>query len=229
MSTEVPTHIGLILDGNRRWAKAKNLPDMVGHDEGYKNFTKIADAAFERGVQYVTGYVFSTENWNRSETEVNHLMDLGMKMFKRDLKRYYKKGIKIVWLGMPDRLKPALLKAIKEAEEHTKENHRGTLAICLNYGGQAEIVDAVKRLMRKGIDEARLTVKDLENEIYHSEVPSLDLIIRTSGEHRLSNFMMWRSAYSELYFIDKHWPDFSEQDLDDALAEYARRQRRFGK
>jgi undecaprenyl diphosphate synthase len=224
----IPIHLGLILDGNRRWAHEHGVSSLEGHHQGYENLKNIADEAFESGVQVVSAYIFSTENWNRSAKEVSYLMDLVLKLFKHDLKRLYKKGIKVVWLGMPDRVKPTILKAITEAERHTADNHRGTLALCFNYGGQAEIVDAVKRLMQRGIDTARLTVQEFEQELYHPDIPPVDLIIRTSGEHRLSNFMLWRSAYSELIFVDKHWPAFTPADLADALQEFSRRQRRFG-
>jgi undecaprenyl diphosphate synthase len=225
----IPQHLGLILDGNRRWAKAAGKPAMMGHDAGYKNFQKISEAAFDRGVPVVSAYIFSTENWERDEAEVDHIMNLALRMFKRDVKRLYKKGIKVVWLGTPDRLKPALVKAIAEAEKHTEHNHKGTLAICLNYGGQAEIVEATKRIIRRGIDAAKVTVKMMEDEMYHSELPPVDMIVRTSGEQRISNFMLWRSAYAELYFSEKNWPDFSEADLDLALASYSSRSRRIGK
>ena len=148
---QLPKHVGLILDGNRRWAKEHGVSTFEGHRQGYENLKDVADEAFDSGVEVVSAYIFSTENWNRSEEEVSYLMDLALKLFKRDLKKMYKKGIKVVWLGMPDRVRPAIINAINEAEKHTAENHRGTLALCFNYGGQAEIVDAVKKLMRRGL------------------------------------------------------------------------------
>ncbi len=225
----VPTHLGIILDGNRRWAKQKGLPTLLGHKRGYKVFRTITEAAFDRGIEYVSAFIFSTENWNRAKKEVDYLMDLALLVFTKDLKTIHKKGRRIVCLGIKNQLSAKHIKAIKEAEELTRHNTKGTLAICFNYGGQQEIVDATKALIKKGVKAAEITIESLANYLYHPEVPAVDFMIRSSGEMRLSNFMLWRMAYAELYFVDKHWPAFTEADLDMALAEYANRQRRFGK
>lgn len=227
-SADVPQHIGLILDGNRRWARERNLPTLQGHNKGYDNLRTILDAAIDRGVQYVSAFIFSTENWSRTEEEVGYLMDLALRMVVRDIKEIHKKNIRVVWIGSEDRVSDKLKKAIRDAEELTKDNTAGTLGLCFNYGGQREIIEGVRRLIADGIQPADLTEKVLSGYLYHPEVPPIDLLIRTSGEQRISNFMLWRAAYSELYFSDKYWPDFSVSDLDAAFTEYNQRGRRFG-
>jgi undecaprenyl diphosphate synthase len=224
----VPRHLGLILDGNRRWAKANNLPTFEGHRVGYENLKVIGEAAIDRGVEVVTAYVFSTENWNRTKEEVGYLMALLQKVATTEVQEIHKKGIRVRFLGSRERIPKRIVEAINKAEELTKDNLRGTIALCLNYGGQSEIVDAVKTLIEKGTKAAEITIEAIAENLYVPDLPPVDLIIRTSGEHRISNFMLWRAAYSELYFCDKHWPDFSEADLDEALEEFANRERRFG-
>jgi undecaprenyl diphosphate synthase len=217
------------LDGNRRWAKARGLPTLEGHRQGYDNLKDIAKAAINRGVEFVSAYVFSMENWNRTPAEVKYLMGLAYRMLTKDVEELNKENIRVLWLGTTERLSERLKKAIQHAEEATKHNTKGTLAICFNYGGQQEIVDAAMKLVQEGIDAAKLTAEKFAQALYKPVVPALDLLIRTSGEQRLSGYMLWRAAYAELYFVDKHWPDFSEADLGEALADYAHRQRRFGK
>ena len=224
----IPRHLGIILDGNRRWAKAQGLPTLQGHRQGAEVFKQISKAAFKRGVQYVSAYVFSTENWRRTEKEVSYLMSLVIKVVDDYLDEVHQEGIKIVILGRREGLRANVLKAIQRAEEKTANNTRGTMALCFNYGGQQEIVDAAKLLMEQGTDPATLTPESFEQALYHPEIPALDLIVRTSGEQRLSNFMLYRAAYAELAFVDKHWPDFTPADLDAALATYAARHRRLG-
>ncbi|HVE80706.1 MAG TPA: polyprenyl diphosphate synthase [Candidatus Dormibacteraeota bacterium] len=224
----VPQHIGLILDGNRRWAKDNGLPSLEGHRRGSEVFKNMAKAAFERGIKYVSVYVFSTENWNRSKEEVGYLMDLFYKLAKKDTDYLHKQNIKVLFIGSLEGLSTKVVTAMREAEVKTKDNTAGTLAICLNYGGQLEIADAVKKMVGDGVKQQEITPEKIDEYLYAPGVPSVDLVIRTSGEQRLSNFMLWRSAYSELLFVKKHWPDFTEADLDEALAEYARRQRRYG-
>lgn len=227
-SAGVPHHIGLILDGNRRWARERNLPTLQGHNKGYDNLRTVLDAAIERGVKYVSAFIFSTENWSRTEEEVGYLMDLALRMVVRDVKEIHKKNIRVVWIGSEERVSDKLKKAIRNAEELTKDNTAGTLGLCFNYGGQREIVEGVRQLVADGVQPEDITEEKLAEYLYHPEVPPIDLLIRTSGEQRISNFMLWRAAYSELYFTDKYWPDFSVEDLDDAIAEYNQRGRRFG-
>lgn len=227
-TTVVPKHIGFILDGNRRWAKAQGLPTLEGHRQGSETFKTIALASFERGIQYVSAYVFSAENWQRTEEEVGYLMQLVVKATESYLNDFNQAGIKIVILGRRDKLPKHVIKSLEKTEAKTANNTRGTLALCLNYGGHEEIVDAVKALIQNGTAADDVSSEKIMKNLYHPEIPELDLIIRTSGEHRLSNFMLFRSAYAELLFVDKCWPDFAAEDLDAALVEFAQRQRRFG-
>lgn len=224
----IPKHIGFILDGNRRWAVENGLPKLVGHKKGYENLKTIADECFSRGVSVVSAYIFSTENWNREADEVNYLMDLALKMFKKDLNELIEKGIKIVVSGRRDKLSDKIKKAIDQAVENTTNNSKGIINICFNYGGQPEISDAVTKLIDSGVKSSDVTPELIRDNLYHPELPPVDYIVRTSGEKRLSNFLLWDSAYAELEFVPMHWPAFSVQDLDDVLAEYAERSRRFG-
>lgn len=225
---KVPTHLGLILDGNRRWAKEHGLTPLKGHREGYNNLKKIVVEAFDLGVSFVSAYVFSTENWDRSKEEVDYLMKLLLWIAKNEIKNYHKQNIKILFIGEEDRLSKEILIEMRKAEELTKNNTGGTLAICLNYGGTYEIVGAINKILSANIPK-KISIKMIEDNLYQPQIPPIDLIIRTSGEQRISNFMLWRSAYSELYFTDVYWPAFSIEDLHFALNNYANRQRRFGK
>ena len=225
----IPTHLGIILDGNRRWAKSKNLPNLEGHRIGYQNLKGITQYAFDKGIKYVSAYIFSIENWSRTKEEVKYLMGLILNVLTKEVSDLNKSDIRVVCLGSRDRLSNRILKAIDSAEEKTKNNSSGTLCLCFNYGGYQEIVDAVKKIIKSNIPTEKINNKVIEASLYAPDVPAVDLIIRTSGEHRISGFMLYRSAYSELYFTNKHWPEFKEKDLDDALADYALRQRRFGK
>lgn len=204
------------------------MPSFEGHRHGYETLRTILDAANERGIRFVSVFVFSTENWNRTKEEVGYLMDLTYTIVKKDLREIHEKNIKIVWIGSEDRVSKKLTKAIREAEELTKLNTGSVLGLCFNYGGQREITDAVRRIIHDGVAAEKITEEMLTAYLYHPEVPPIDLLIRSSGEQRISNFMLWRAAYSELLFVDKHWPDFTVEDLDAALAEYSRRGRRFG-
>lgn len=227
-TAKLPSHIGMILDGNRRWAKNRNLPAFKGHQQGYITLKKIIDATFKRGVKYLSVYMFSTENWNRTKKEVSFLMDLTLRMLTSDLKEIHQKGIRIVWLGSTERLSKKLVQALNNASEITKNNKKGTVVLCFNYGGQLEVVEAVKKIIKSGAKAEMITEQIVADNLYYPEIPPVDIIVRTSGEKRLSNFMLWRAAYSELMFIDKHWPDFDETDLDNVINEYTSRQRRFG-
>ncbi len=228
-SSPIPKHVGFILDGNRRWAKEHGVSSLEGHKKGYENLKSISEAAFNHGADYVSAYIFSTENWNRSKEEVGYLMNLVVNLASNELNGIIDKDIKIVFLGTRDKLSQKVIKAIESAENKSKSNKSGTLALCFNYGGKEEIISAAKRLANKGTGLDEINEDDFEEALYHSEIPPLDFIIRTSGEKRLSNFMLWRAAYSELYFVDKHWPAFSPSDLEMAFDEYANRKRRFGK
>lgn len=226
----IPRHLGLILDGNRRWAEDNGLPKLEGHRRGYQNLKTIAEAAFDQGVEYVSAFVFSTENWQRSHEEVAYLMDLLVRVVHKELMSLDKKGIRIRYLGTKDRLESRVLDVIMEAEEATKHNTRAQLALCFNYGGQTEISEAMISIMRAGFNPEDITPDLISKHLYAPDIPPVDFVIRTSGEQRLSNFMLWRVAYSEIYFeMNKHWPAYTADDLGIALSEYAARQRRFGK
>lgn len=225
---QIPRHLGLILDGNRRWAQSQGLPTLEGHRQGSEVFKSIALESFERGIKYVSAYVFSAENWQRTEEEVGYLMQLVVKATERYLKDFHAAGIKIVVLGRRDKLPQNVISSLEKTEAKTAKNSKGTLALCLNYGGHEEIVDAVRGIINENISAENVSLEQIMKRLYYPEIPELDLIIRTSGEHRLSNFMLFRAGYAELLFVDKYWPDFTIHDLDDALADYASRQRRFG-
>ena len=225
----VPKHLGLILDGNRRWAREHGMSVYEGHKAGYRNMERILEAALDRGVEYVSVYAFSTENWSRSAEEVRQLMKLFLWIFKHEIGNLKRHGVRVKMLGSKLRLGKALLKAIHDAEVDTAGNTRGTLLFCLNYGGQQEIVEAMKQLVAEGVDPKDLSAERISEKLRREGVPPVDLIIRTSGEQRLSNFMLWNAAYSELMFTPTKWPDFSVEELDEMLSAYANRHRRFGK
>jgi len=225
----VPRHLGLILDGNRRWAQERGLPLFEGHRAGYRNMEKIIDAALERGVECISVYAFSTENWSRSADEVRQLMKLFLWIFKHELENLKRHGVRVHVLGNKLRVGKALLKAVHQAEEQTQNNTRGTLLFCLDYGGQQEIVEAMKQLVADGTPVSEITAERISGQLRENGVPPVDLIIRTSGEQRLSNFMLWQAAYSEFMFTPTKWPDFSVEELDEMLDVYAKRHRRFGK
>lgn len=227
-SPEVPTHVGFILDGHRRWARSNGKPLLEGHRQGYKVFKNIGLAALERGVKYVTAYVWSKENWQRSAEEVDYLMKLLIWVADHELQNIHQRGVRIRFLGNDERLSNKILDAVRKAEEATKANTNGTLALCLNYSGRQEIVDATKKIIAAGIDPASLDVEAFNQYIYQPDIPAVDLIVRSSGEQRISDFLLWRAAYAELAFFEKNWPDFTTDDLDKILIDYSERQRRFG-
>ncbi len=223
-----PKHVGFILDGNRRWAESQGIPALDGHKKGYENLKDIAKYAFEQGVEYVSAYVFSTENWKRSAEEVDYLMKLLIWVSKHEIKELDKRNIKVQFLGEKVPLSKSVLDSMASAEERTKSNTGGTLILCLNYGGKLEIASAVNAILSENPGITSVTPDQIEQHLYKPEIPAVDLVIRTSGEQRISNFMLWRAAYSELYFVQKHWPAFTTEDLQVALDEFASRDRRFG-
>lgn len=224
----IPRHIGFIVDGNRRWAKQRELPTFNGHAEGFRILKEVMIDVFDTGVEFASVYAFSTENWKRSEDEVNRLMGLFLKAITADLPIFNDKNIKLKILGSRDRLSKSILKAIDKAEQQTADNTAGTLALCFNYGGQLEIADAVKKIVKSGVAPDDITTDLIGQNLYSPEIPPIDIVVRTSGEQRLSNFMLWRSAYSEMMFIDKMWPDMTKDDVTDIIKEYSKRSRRFG-
>lgn len=225
---DIPTHIGFILDGNRRWASQKGLPKLVGHKKGYENLKKISQECFDMGIEVVSAYIFSTENWKREGTEVSYLMDLALKIFTSDLEELIQKGVRVVVSGTKDKLDPKIVEAIDESTLRTADNHKGTINLCFNYGGQQEIADAVVRIINNELPPESISPQVIRDHLYHPELPPVDYIVRTSGEQRLSNFLLWDSAYAELEFVEIHWPAFSKDNLMTVLEEYKQRQRRFG-
>lgn len=213
------------MDGNRRWAKARNLPTLEGHRAGYDLVKKIGPWCAARGVKFVTLFAFSTENWKRTQDEVGYLMDLLMSAVTRDLELFMKDNFRLKVIGRRSDLSEKIRQAIAAAEEKTKNNTAGTMQLAISYGGRDEIVRAAQEASRSG----NITEASISENLDTAAAPDPDLIIRTSGEQRLSGFLLWQSAYSELLFLEKHWPDFSEPDLDAALAWYADRDRRYGK
>lgn len=229
-SQSVPTHIGYIVDGNRRWAKKHGLPPYEGHLAGYASLKDVILYTLEQpGVEFVSIYIFSTENWKRPEKEVATIMKLAMRVFKSELKEFIKRGIRIRVLGIEQGLTDELINAARKAEEATKDLTNGTLCVCFNYGGQREIIDATRKCIEDGLSPNEVSEEAIEARLYAPGVPAVDLIVRTSGEHRLSNFQLWRSAYSEFIFLEKLWPDMRADDVTAIMNEYGSRHRRYGK
>ncbi len=228
----IPTHVAIIMDGNRRWARKRNIDYRLGHKEGAKTLEKIVRYAKKAGIKYITVYAFSTENWKRTSEEVSALMLL-LKTYLDDYgKRADTENIKVKVLGDISALTPGLQKSIKKCEERTKDNDGIYFSICINYGGRDEIVHAVKNIAQD-VKDGKIEIDDINEELmnnylYTKEIPDPDLIIRTSGELRTSGFLTWQSVYSEYLFMDKYWPDFSEDDIDFAIKEYQKRNRKFG-
>ncbi len=220
----VPNHIGIIMDGNRRWAKEKNKKTIEGHLAGANRIISLAKYIFDKGVKYLSIYAFSTENFNRSAEEVSYLMGLIIKFFNERVNELHDYNIKIVVSGLRDNLSKEVLKCIDNVVDLTKDNTGGVLNVCLNYGGRREIVDAVNK-----IKEANITVtEETFGKYLYNDLPDLDYVIRTSGEERISNFMLWQISYAEFYFPKVYFPDFDEKEFDKALEIYNNRNRRFG-
>lgn len=224
----IPKHVGFIVDGNRRWAREKGLPTLEGHRRGFNKVEKVATKMIESGVEFVSFYLFSTENWDRSEEEVSYLMDLLRHNVKRLQKKFVKENIKCVVMGRSQPAPEDLLESLAVLEEKTKNGAKGTVCICFNYGGQWEIADAFSKMVKEGI-ESEITPEVVAKYLYHPEVPPCDLIVRTSGEERISGFQLWRASYSEFLFLKKYFPSMTEKDCDKILENFANRSRRFGK
>ena len=222
---KIPNHVAIIVDGNGRWAKEKGLTRMKGHDEGYKNLKKLGKYILSKGIRILSLYLFSTENFKRDKKEVDHLMNLFVLIYEKDKKFFMDNNIKVIFSGKDENLPSKVIKARNKLTELTKNNTGGTLNICLNYGGRAEIVDATKKIIENNIKE--ITEETFSKYLYQN-LPDVDLMIRTSGELRLSNFLLWQLSYAELYFTNTKFPDFKEKDFDKAIIEYTKRDRRFG-
>jgi len=224
----VPQHIGYIVDGNRRWARQHGLPTYEGHLAGYDAVQEVVRATFEPGVKYVSAYVFSTENWKRSEEEVGRLMSLALKIARSDVKVLLDNNIRVRVIGSRQGVDEKIVKEIDDIEARSANNTAGTLVLCFNYGGQLEIVDAFRKMIEAGISAEDITTDTVAEYLYAPDIPPVDMIVRTGGEQRISNFMLWRAAYSELLFLDKYWPDMTKEDVKAILKEYSERNRRFG-
>jgi len=227
----VPKHIALILDGNGRWAKQRGLPRSMGHRQGVKALEPIVEHCVKIGVKYLTLYVFSTENWSRPAEEVKGIMDLLREQFK-NIEKYVSKNVRIKILGDISRLDSDLIVQINNAVEKSAENTGLTICFALNYGGRDELVSAAKKIAEKveagELSSSEITAEHISGNIYTAGIPDPDIIIRPSGEKRLSNFLLWQCAYSEFVFMDILWPDFTPADLDKAIEEFSARSRRFG-
>ena len=225
----VPDHLGIIMDGNGRWAQARGLPRLVGHQAGVDNIRRVLEHCVQRGVTVLTIYAFSTENWHRPPDEVSGLMRLLGLTIQRQLKELDKNGVRILHSGRMEGINPHLQKQIVHALEVTKHNNRIILNVAFNYGGRAEILDAVRHIVQDDIKPEDLTEEIFGTYLYTGGLPDPDLIVRTGGEWRLSNFLIWQAAYAEYYTTPTYWPDFDETELDKAFIEYSRRERRFGR
>jgi undecaprenyl diphosphate synthase len=224
----VPFHVAIIMDGNGRWARRRHLPAIAGHRAGAQAVRRVVEAARDAGIGQLTLYSFSTENWNRPADEVEGLMRLHAEMIESEVPTLHTNDCRVVFLGRREELSEALLAKMEWAESLTVDNGRMILFIAFNYGGRREIVDAVRRVAAAGVEPARMTEADVSAHLYAPFMRDPDLVIRTSGERRLSNFLLWQSAYSELFFSERLWPDFDEEEFSRALKDFAGRERRFG-
>ena len=230
MSSErlVPRHVAVVMDGNGRWAKKRYLPRFFGHKAGVDTLVKLINACADRGIDYLTVFAFSSENWKRPEDEVSGLMGLVLVAVTKYLAKMAKDGVKIVIVGDRDAVSDRLREAWTEAEQATRHNKRITLSVAFNYGGRWDVVQACRQAVAAGLKPEQITEASLSGYMAMRHTPDPDLFIRTGGEVRISNFLLWQVAYSELVFTDCLWPDFDAAALDAALADYARRERRFG-
>jgi undecaprenyl diphosphate synthase len=224
-----PRHVAIIMDGNGRWARKRGLPRLVGHNAGGDNIRPVVKIFDNHGVKYLTLYMFSTENWNRPRIEVAGLLSLLAKKIDQETQAFHQENIRLVHLGRLDRLSHKLREKVQAAVELTKNNTGLTLCLAFDYGGRDEIVQAARRIAGAGIADDDMDESVFVRYLYSPDIPDPDLVIRTGGESRLSNFLLWEAAYSELYFTPVLWPDFGLEDVEEALSEYKRRRRRFGK
>ena len=231
MNKSIPSHVAIIMDGNGRWAQNRGLKRTKGHQKGAEALKKISEYVYDNGIKVLSVYAFSTENWKRDKEEVDYLMDLFLKAFKENFEVVKKKGVKVVFSGVKTKLSDKVIAAMNKMEEETKDNTTGIFNICLNYGGQDEIVEATKKISKE-VKDGKLNIDDINGDLYSKylfkELPPIDLLIRTSGEYRVSNFMLWQMAYAEFYFTDVLWPDFDERELENAINVFNKRDRRFG-
>jgi undecaprenyl diphosphate synthase len=226
--TNVPRHVAIIMDGNGRWAKKRGLPRIAGHRAGTENIRRVLRACIKYGIEILTIYAFSTENWKRPKEEIRGLMRILEEAIERELPELHKNGVKLMHIGRLDGLSESIKRKIREAIELTKNNERIVLNIAFNYGGRAEIVDTVRRIIKEGVASEGIDEALFSRYLYTADLPDPDLIIRTGGELRFSNFLIWQGAYAEYYSTPTYWPDFDEEELYKALLDYSKRERRFG-
>ena len=231
MEYKVPSHVAIIMDGNGRWAKNRGLKRTNGHKKGAEALKKISEYVYDKHIKILSVFAFSTENWKRDKEEVDYLMNLFIKAFKENFEVVKKKKVKVIFSGVKEKLSDKVIKQMDKMMEDTKDNKNGIFNICLNYGGQDEIVEATKKISKEVLN-GNIDIKDINKDMFNkylfNDLPPIDLLIRTSGEYRISNFMLWQMAYAELYFTDTLWPDFDEKEFDKALDSYNKRDRRFG-
>jgi undecaprenyl diphosphate synthase len=225
---KVPVHIGIIMDGNGRWAQSRGMPRSAGHRAGVENLRRVLEACVHFGIRILTIYAFSTENWRRPRSEVNVLLSLLAQALRREVPELHKNGVRLNHIGRLERIPARSRKGVLDAIELTRENDRLLLNVAFNYGGRAEVVDAAKRIIKAGIAADEVTEEVFEQYLYTAGQPDPDMIIRTAGELRISNFLLWQGAYAEYYAAPVYWPDFDETELYKALVEYNRRERRYG-
>lgn len=224
----IPQHVGIIMDGNGRWAREHGLPRLEGHRAGTENIRRVLEAGSEFGIKILTIYAFSTENWGRPQAEVRGLMRILEEVIDREVENLHKNGVKLLHIGRLEGISQRLQRAMRDAIELTKDNDRLILNVAFNYGGRSEILDAVRQLIGDGISSQELSEGLFERYLYTAGLPPPDLIIRTGGEMRLSNFLIWQAAYAEYYSTPTYWPDFNKEELYKALLAYSQRERRFG-
>lgn len=231
MEKYYPNHVAIILDGNRRWAKRQGLPQLKGHQKGFENIRDLVPYIIDKGVKYLSVFAFSTENFKRTEEEVNYLMDIFVDMFKKECDNIHNENIKIIFSGRKENLRPDVLEAMEYIVEKTKDNTKGVFNVCLNYGGQQEIADGAKRIA-KDVQEGKLSIDEIDEKLLYkymyNELPPIDFLIRTSGEERISNFMIYNLSYAEMYFPEVCFPAFDRKEFEKAIDVYNSRERRFG-
>ena len=228
LTTDIPRHIAFIMDGNGRWAEKRGLPRHKGHEAGVKNIRPIIKYLSQYGIEYITLYAFSTENWNRPDDEVNGLFQLLEEVIEEESRELHENNVRILHIGSLEGITPGLKKAINVAIDLTSQNTGLTVGVAFNYGGRAEIIEAIRRLIVDRIQPQNIDEKLFGQYLYTADFPEVDMVIRTGGEFRTSNFLIWQAAYSEYYFTSILWPDFTEEKLIKALSTYSLRQRRFG-
>jgi len=226
---KIPVHVAIIMDGNGRWARARGLPRLAGHRAGVDNLRRVLEAAGDFGIQYLTIYAFSTENWQRPQEEVRGLLNILEEVIDRELAELHKNGVQLRHIGRLERLSPRLQEKVRAAIELTKDNDRLVLNVAWNYGGRDELVHAIRSMLEEGYKPEEVTEETIEEHLYTAGCPDPDLIIRTSGEMRVSNFLIWQGAYSEWFLTPTFWPDFGPEELLAALHEFANRERRYGR